>query len=50
MLMSFVLSKIRTWLIFHDTVRELQRLNEKELSDLGISHGEIKDVARQSLK
>jgi len=50
MLMSFVLSKIRNWLIFHDTVRTLERLNEKSLSDVGISRSHIRDVARQSLK
>jgi uncharacterized protein YjiS (DUF1127 family) len=50
MLMSFVLSKIRTWVTFHDTVRALQRLNEKALLDVGISRSDIKDMARQSLK
>jgi uncharacterized protein YjiS (DUF1127 family) len=50
MLMSFVLSKIRTWVTFHDTVRALQCLNEKALLDVGISRSDIKDVARQSLK
>jgi uncharacterized protein YjiS (DUF1127 family) len=50
MLMSFVLSKIRTWFTFHDTVPALQCLNEKALSDIGISRGEIKNVARQSLE
>ncbi len=45
MLTSFVLAKIRTWLIFRNTVRELECLSDKDLSDLGISRSDIKAVA-----
>jgi uncharacterized protein YjiS (DUF1127 family) len=45
LLTSFVLSKIRAWLIFRNTVRELERLNDKDLSDLGISRSDIKFIA-----
>ena len=41
MLTSFVLAKIRAWLIFRNTVRELESLNDKDLSDLGISRSDI---------
>ena len=48
MLISFVLSKIRAWFLFRNTVRELERLNDKDLSDLGIRRSDIKSVAWQS--
>ena len=48
MLTSFVLSKIRAWLIFRNTVRELNSLNDKDLSDLGISRSDIKFIAREA--
>jgi uncharacterized protein YjiS (DUF1127 family) len=48
MLISVVLSKIRAWLIFRNTVRELESLNDRDLSDLGISRSDIKFVAWES--
>ena len=48
MLTSFVLAKIRAWLIFRNTVRELDSLNDKDLSDIGISRSDIKVVAWQA--
>ena len=45
MLTSFVLSKIRAWLIFRNTVHELECLNDKDLSDLGISRSDIRYIA-----
>jgi uncharacterized protein YjiS (DUF1127 family) len=48
MLTSLVLSKIRAWIIFRNTVRELESLNDKDLSDLGISRSDIKSVAWQA--
>ena len=45
MLISFVLSKIRAYLLFRNTVHELERLNDKDLVDLGISRSDIKSIA-----
>ena len=45
MLISFVLSKIRAYLLFRNTVHELERLNDKDLADLGISRSDIKSIA-----
>ena len=50
MLTSFVLSKIRAWLIFFNTVRELECLNDKDLSDLGISRSDIKFIAWEAAR
>jgi len=48
MLMSLVLTKIQAWLAYRATVRELESLTERELSDLGIGRKDIRDVARQA--
>ena len=47
MIVSWVLSKIRGYLQYRETVAELSRLSDRELDDLGISRFEIESVARQ---
>ncbi|MDX7951976.1 DUF1127 domain-containing protein [Lichenihabitans sp. Uapishka_5] len=42
--------KYVTWRRFRDSVRELSRLSDRELSDLGIGRADISTVARQSLQ
>jgi uncharacterized protein YjiS (DUF1127 family) len=37
------------WRRYRDTVRDLSRLSNRELSDLGISHAEIEAVAQRTL-
>ena len=39
----------RNWRLYRETVVELGRLSNRELSDLGISRGEIRSVARKSI-
>ena len=39
----------RNWRRFRDTVKELSRLSNRELSDLGISRAEIEAVAKRTL-
>ncbi len=41
-------SKFNTWRRFRESVRELSRLSDRELSDLGIGRGDIVDVVRQA--
>ena len=48
MWMSLILAKVQAWITYRDTVRELQYLGDNELSDLGISRNDIKDVARRA--
>jgi uncharacterized protein YjiS (DUF1127 family) len=48
MLMSLIMPKVQAWITYRDTVRELQCLDDEELSDLGISRSDIKDVARRA--
>lgn len=46
MFLATLIAKFHTWLRYRDTVRELSRLNDRELDDLGISRGDIEAVAR----
>ena len=47
MIVSWVLSKIRNYIHYLETVAELSRLTDRELDDLGISRYDIESVARQ---
>ncbi|MBL4785391.1 MAG: DUF1127 domain-containing protein [Cohaesibacteraceae bacterium] len=38
----------REWRAYRQTVNELSRLSGRELSDLGLSHGDIEFVARKT--
>jgi uncharacterized protein YjiS (DUF1127 family) len=49
MLMALVLTKIQRWLICRETVRELESLSERELSDLGIARADIRHIARHAI-
>ncbi|MER8369232.1 DUF1127 domain-containing protein [Mesorhizobium sp. M1348] len=39
----------RNWRMYNETVRELNRLNARQLNDLGITRGDIERIARQGL-
>jgi uncharacterized protein YjiS (DUF1127 family) len=47
MFISYILSKIRSYLRYRETLRELSQLTDRELDDLGISRFEIDSVARE---
>jgi uncharacterized protein YjiS (DUF1127 family) len=48
MFVTYILSKIRAYKLYRETVRELAQLSDRELSDLGISRFQIAGVARQA--
>jgi uncharacterized protein YjiS (DUF1127 family) len=50
MFMSLILNKVRAWLVYRETVRELQSLSERELADLGVHRSDIRDIARQAAR
>ena len=50
MLLSLLAAKIAAYRRYRDSVRELSRLNDRELNDLGISRSDIEFVARQSAR
>jgi uncharacterized protein YjiS (DUF1127 family) len=47
MFVSYMLSKVRAYMRYRDTVRELSQLSDRELDDLGISRFQIDSIARQ---
>jgi uncharacterized protein YjiS (DUF1127 family) len=50
MIMSLVLRKVQRWLTYRETLRELESLSERELSDLGIGRRDIRDIARHAIR
>lgn len=48
MITTFVLAKLRNWKRYRETVRELSRLSDRDLADLGISRFDIDSVARST--
>jgi uncharacterized protein YjiS (DUF1127 family) len=47
MFVSYILSKISTYMRYRETVRELSLLSDRELDDLGISRFQIENIARE---
>ena len=45
-----ITSRYLTWRRFRESVRELSRLSDRELNDLGIGRADIATVVRQSLQ
>lgn len=43
-------SRYVSWRRFRESVRELSRLSDRELNDLGIGRADISTVVRQSLQ
>jgi len=48
MLISRFIRLVRSWWRYNESVRELARLNDRELADIGISRSEIPAVAWQN--
>ena len=47
MLISHLVAKFRQWIRYRETIRELSRLNDRELLDLGLSRYDIAFIAKQ---
>jgi len=47
MFVTYILSKVRAYLRYRETVRELSLLSDRELDDLGISRFQIESIARK---
>ncbi|GGG25657.1 DUF1127 domain-containing protein [Chelatococcus composti] len=47
MFVSYILARIKAYLRYRETVRELSRLTDRELNDLGISRWDIPFVAKK---
>ena len=48
MFVTYILSQIRAYMRYRETVRELSQLSDRELNDLGIVRYDIHYVARNS--
>ena len=48
MFITYILSKIRAYKLYRQTVRELSELSDRELADLGVARFDIARVARES--
>jgi uncharacterized protein YjiS (DUF1127 family) len=44
-----IAEKLSAWRRYREAVRELSRLNDRELSDIGIRRGDIEFIVRQSI-
>ena len=49
MFVSYILSKVRAYMRYRDTVRELSLLSDRELDDLGISRFQIEKSLASTL-
>ncbi|WP_201862925.1 DUF1127 domain-containing protein [Microvirga soli] len=47
MFVTYILSKIRAYQLYRQTVRELSELSDHELADLGVARFDIARVARE---
>ena len=47
MFVTYLLSKVRNYLRYRETVHELSQLTDRELNDLGITRFQIEAIARE---
>ena len=50
MLISRFIRMLRTWWRYNESVRELARLSDRELADIGVARSEIPGVARRNVR
>jgi uncharacterized protein YjiS (DUF1127 family) len=48
MIVSHVIARIRSYMRYRASVRALSVLSERELSDIGLTRGDIHDISRQT--
>lgn len=48
-MIKLITEKLHEWMRYRVTVQELAQLSDRELADLGISRGDIHDIAWQSV-
>lgn len=48
MFITQIISRVRQYLAYRESVRTLSALNDRELADIGVNRGDIQNVARRS--
>jgi uncharacterized protein YjiS (DUF1127 family) len=48
MIVSHIIERVRAYMRYRASIRALSGLSERELADIGLTRGEIDDVARKS--
>jgi uncharacterized protein YjiS (DUF1127 family) len=48
MFVTYILSKIRAYKLYRQTVQELSELSDRELADLGVARFDIAALARKA--
>jgi uncharacterized protein YjiS (DUF1127 family) len=43
-----MMSKLRAWRTYHNTVSELNAMSQRDLDDMGIARGQIRELARKA--
>jgi uncharacterized protein YjiS (DUF1127 family) len=49
MFVAAIIARLNAWMRYRETVRELSKLSDRELDDLGIVRSDIDSVARLNL-
>jgi uncharacterized protein YjiS (DUF1127 family) len=47
MFIGLLIARFRTWLLYRHTIHELERLTDRDLSDIGTSRPAIREFARE---
>ena len=47
MIITVILSKIRAFMKYRESVRELSHLTDSQLRDIGVERGSIRSIARE---
>jgi uncharacterized protein YjiS (DUF1127 family) len=45
-----MMSTLRKWRTYRNTVSELNALSQRELDDMGIARGQIRELARKAVR
>jgi uncharacterized protein YjiS (DUF1127 family) len=50
MFVSFILSQVRAYFRYRETIRELSTLSDRQLADMGVMRFDIDRIARDSAR
>lgn len=48
MIVSHIIERVRAYMRYRASVRALSSLSERELADIGLTRGDIRDAAREA--